>query len=227
MKNGQKTKSVKCTQNKTVLSVNITKLRNEKNLSVKELAEKAGISRQAMYNIIKGTSIPHQSTIDLIAKQLDVSSDLLLYGIRHYDYEIFMEKLNSKFPYNMNSKEFDTDYKEYIGEGTSDDVNYDLQGFLVYKFDIDPINMFHRWIAPSSEKQSEIADYFGYEVNDIFKMKGNFPIGCDSVGFQHVNVCVKDEFDNVSFKDIFEKLNLKNKKLVLNLCMDLLQIQDN
>lgn len=227
MKNRHINKNVKFTRKNNMLGNNIQILMNEKHMSVQELADKSGVSRQAMYNIINGKSIPRKDTLELIAEQLDVSSDLLKHGVRHYDYDLFMQLLERKFPYNMKSEEFNTDFEEYIKGGIFDEENPDLQGYLVYKFDIDPVDMFVKHLAPSDEKQSEIAKYFGYEVNDIFKKYGSFPIGSDPIGFKHVNVCGRDGFDDVEFQALFERLNSKNKKMVLNLCIDLLQIQDD
>lgn len=221
MKTGQNKNNVKFT--KTLIAENIKKLMEEKNLSVIDLAEKALVSRQAIYNIFNG-AIPRDDTLELIAKELDTTVETLKYGERHFDYDYFCQKLYEIFPYHIKEE----DYQAYTeGLKYDDPDSLDLESFLIYKFDLDPFATFISHILPTSEKQKEIAKYFGYKVEDIFKSYGSFPLYSNIQNIKHINVMSKEEFATNKFNSIFEKLNIQNKKLVLNLCLDLLQIQNN
>lgn len=237
MKNGQNKKCVNFTESDMVISKNLKSLMKEKNISVKELAEKAEVSRQAIYNIVNGTSIPRDDTLALIAKQLGVTLMLLKNGNEQYDYDFFMEQLRKKFPYHMETKQFKTDVEDYLTLTDQEfDENYDSEGierridlgdFLIFKFGINPYDMFYKCIVPSDDIQQQIANYFGYEVNELFKCIGKFPVGIEPLNTRHIDVFGKEKFDHKTFEVVFKALNKKNKKTILNLCMDLLKIQSN
>lgn len=221
MKNRQINKYVKFEGDQMLISENIKQLMEEKNMTVIELADKAQISRQAVYNILKGAT-PRDDTLELIAKALGVTSELLRHGIRHFDYDYFRQKLYKKFPYHIDEKDFDS----YVaGSNLEDPDSVSLEEYLVYKFDVDPVDLFVKHVLPAEEMQIEIAEYFGYQAEEIFKAYGNFPIGGYVGQYDRISVRSTEAFNNAEFQSIFEALNMENKKLVYNLSLDLLQIQ--
>lgn len=221
MKNRQINKYVKFEGDQMLISENIKKLMEEKNMTVIELADKAQISRQAVYNILKGAT-PRDDTLDLIAKALGVTSELLRHGIRHFDYDYFKQQLYKKFPYHISEEDFDS----YVaGSNLEDPDSVSLEEYLVYKFDVDPVDLFVKHVLPTEEMQIEIAEYFGYAAEEIFKAYGSFPIGGYAGPYDRISVRSTEAFNNAKFQSIFEALNLQNKKIVYNLSLDLLKTQ--
>ena len=227
-----------------MISENINTLRKEKELSVIELAKKAEISRQAMNNIVTGKSIPREDTLELIAEALGVSADLLKYGIQYFNYDNFRNLLNAKFPECLKKEDleaclesnvYDEQYQIEHGltEQELDEINaefwdhMDLESFLVSKFDIDPVELFVDHIVPRKEIQKQIATYFGYTTNELFKCYGGVPIGASYSKFKRQSVVGKEPFDDKEFLYNFGKLSPANKKLVSNMCLDLLLLQNN
>ena len=221
MKNGLNNKNVKLESGKTMISKNIEQLMTEKKLTAITLAKEAGISRQAVYNILNGT-IPRDDTLDLIAQALGVTSELLRKGIRHFDYDYFRQQLYKKFPYHISEEDFDS----YVaGSNLEDPDSVSLEEYLVYKVDVAPVDVFVRHILPAEEMRTQIAEYFGYEPEEIFKAFGGCAIG-DYVGqYDRISVRSTEAFNNAEFQAIFEALNLENKKTIYNLSLDLLQTQ--
>ena len=227
-----------------MISTNINTLRKEKNMSVIELAKAADISRQAMNNIVIGKSIPREDTLELIAKALGVSADLLKHGIQYFNYDNFRNVLNAKFPECLKKEDleaclesnvYDEQYqiKHGLTEQELDEINaeywdhMDLDSFLVSKFDIDPVELFVDHIVPRKEVQEKIAAYFGYDKNELFKCYGGVPIGANYSKFKRLSVVGKEPFEDKEFLYNFEKLSPANKKLVSNMCLDLLLLQNN
>lgn len=227
--NIQRNKNVKFTKEKSILARNLERLMKARGKSVIKLSEEAYITRQALYDILNDRTTPRESTLVDLAKALStdkekITADILKNGYRHFDYEFFRQQLYKIFPYEINEVEL----ADYISGMQCDDIDsLDLEGFLVTKFDIDPVQMFVEKILPDKEIQNEIATYFGFKPEEIFKSYGGFPIGDNPGGFKHVNVAGKESFKDTEFQVIFERLDLKNKKIVMNLCMDLLQLQNN
>ena len=62
----------------TVLSKRIVELLKEKNMSQKELSEKADITESALSHYIKGDRTPRSDTLSSIAIVLNTSTDYLL-----------------------------------------------------------------------------------------------------------------------------------------------------
>lgn len=228
-KNIHKNKNVKFTKEKSMLSRNVEELMKARGLSVIQLSEKAFITRQAIYDILNDRSTPREGTLNDLAKALStekeiITADILKNGYKHFDYDFFRQQLYKVFPYNMDEKELEA----YVSDLQYEDIeSLDLETFLVYKFNIDPVQVFVEKILPNKDIQDRIALYFGFKPEEIFKSYGGFPIGDNPGGFKHVNVAGKELFKDTEFQVIFERLDLKNKKIVMNLCMDLLQLQNN
>ncbi|MEA4960712.1 helix-turn-helix domain-containing protein [Lutispora sp.] len=61
----------------SIIGTNIRNTRNKKNLSLKELAKKSGVTEQYLADIESGKKIPNQKLIESISKALGISVDLL------------------------------------------------------------------------------------------------------------------------------------------------------
>ncbi len=59
------------------MQIFVEKIRNEKNLSMSELAKLAGISKSTLYDIESGQSDPKLSTLCKISEALDVPCEKL------------------------------------------------------------------------------------------------------------------------------------------------------
>ena len=226
MENGQKKVDVKFTKEKNMIAHNINTLMNNKKISVMSMAEKIGVSRQALYDIRHGRAMPRKDTLDLIANELGVTSEILRNGIRHFDYEHFKKLVYEKFPKQINKEDYDS-YIDYIDSQELDIDEFDIESFLIYKFNVDPVDMFIKNILPPEKMRMEISNYFEYEPNELFVSYGCFPLGKDTSGLMHINVAGKEKFDNKKFQDVFVQLDLQSKKMVFNICLDLLKIQSS
>lgn len=61
----------------SIIGTNIKNTRNKKNLSLKELSKKSGVSEQYLMDIESGKKIPNQNLIESISKALGVGIDLI------------------------------------------------------------------------------------------------------------------------------------------------------
>lgn len=228
MKNGQKKEDVKFTIRKSTLAKNLEDLMDARKIRVTQLANETGVTRQAIYNILNDKSVPRTDTLELLAEALStdnevITAEILKNGYVHFDYEYFLDKLRTTYLDRIDPK----DLQEYVTvppDGLADD--FDIEGFLFCKFNIDPVLVFVNHCVPPKEIQNQIAAYFGFKAEDIFKIYGKFPIKRDPV-ISRVNVNNPKDFDNTRFEMIFNQLSLANKNAILNLCIDLLQIQNN
>ena len=194
-----------CKAEPTLLSKNITDAMDKMGISAKSLADIAGISRQAVYDIKKG-SIPRKDTLDLIAKALCTTPDELCYGTRYFDYDHFCKELNKVYNPNQHN-------------------GLDLQSYLIVELSVNPVDLFLRHILPPVQMQEEIAKLFNREPADVFHVIKGFS-GVTKYSYaNHANVISNEDFDYDHFDFIFKRLNTYNKKIVLNLCLDLLLTQ--
>ncbi len=111
------------------LANNILKIRTKYNISQEQLAEKLGVSRQAVQKWENGAAIPDLNHIINIAKKFGFSIDAL---ILDSDSRIMEELKNDRLIqpcfekmhlYNSYSKQLDVEYEQCVGEG-KDVTNY-------------------------------------------------------------------------------------------------------
>jgi transcriptional regulator with XRE-family HTH domain len=90
----------------------LNKLLKDAEIKAPELANKIGVSKGTIYNIINGKTIPKQDTISNIAKELDTTTDYLIFGTNEYKDTIEQQLLEA-------FRELNYDHKvEIVGETT-------------------------------------------------------------------------------------------------------------
>ncbi len=90
----------------------LTELLEKADMSVPELANKTGVVKGTIYNIINGKTLPKQDTISNIAKELNTSMDYLIFGTNEYKDKIEKQLLETFRELNYENK------IEIVGETT-------------------------------------------------------------------------------------------------------------
>lgn len=106
-----------------LLADNIAKLRAKNNMSQEQLAEKLGVSRQAVQKWESGAASPDLTNVINIAKKFSVSVDTLLLDSDSriveelkYDKEI-QPSYESMHPWDVYCKQLDIEYRQCLSEG--------------------------------------------------------------------------------------------------------------
>ncbi|WPK12291.1 helix-turn-helix transcriptional regulator [Lysinibacillus louembei] len=110
-----------------MFSERLKKLRKSKNLSQYELADRLGFSRGKLANYEQGTREPDFSTLELIAKFFDVSTDYLLgVGSSKTEYDNKAEKDIAKRLKQFEADLENSDGLAFDGEPLSDEAKESL-----------------------------------------------------------------------------------------------------
>lgn len=90
----------------------LNKLLKDAEIKAPELANKIGVSKGTIYNIINGKTMPKQDTISNIAKELNTTTDYLIFGTDEFKDTIEQQLLEA-------FRELHYEYKvEIVGETT-------------------------------------------------------------------------------------------------------------
>ena len=108
-----------------MLSKNLKKIRNEKNLTLRVLAEKAGVSKSTLSDIenknVKSTTI---ATLEKIADALEVSPSYLIGESLDYILETQLEKLEMTFEDLAEESGLSIEYLEKLGNISPGEWDY-------------------------------------------------------------------------------------------------------
>ena len=108
-----------------MLSKNLKKIRNEKNLTLRVLAEKAGVSKSTLSDIenknVKSTTI---ATLEKIADALEVSPSYLIGESLDYILETQLEKLEMTFEDLAEESGLSIEYLERLGNISPGEWDY-------------------------------------------------------------------------------------------------------
>ena len=108
-----------------MLSKNLKKIRNEKNLTLRVLAEKAGVSKSTLSDIenknVKSTTI---ATLEKIADALEVSPSYLIGESLDYILETQLEKLEMTFENLAEEVGLSIEYLEKLGNISPGEWDY-------------------------------------------------------------------------------------------------------
>lgn len=108
-----------------MLSKNLKKIRNEKNLTLRVLAEKAGVSKSTLSDIenknVKSTTI---ATLEKIADALEVSPSYLIGESLDYILETQLEKLEMTFENLAEESGLSIEYLEKLGNISPGEWDY-------------------------------------------------------------------------------------------------------
>ena len=205
MKNRQKSKKCKVYNGKSAFAKNLLDIMKIKNLTIQDVADGADVTRQTVYDWING-SIPRQDTIKALSNALGVSEDTIKYGNKRFDYDYFCERAKKKLLYSK--------FKDIS-----------LHDYLIMECGVDPMLFFISHLMPDDLIREKIARDLESHPEDLFIPVGVYTYGCDNINISHCSVLSDNQIDENEVMVIFSNLSLVNKKIVYNLCKDLLVSQ--
>lgn len=205
MKNGQYTKKCKVYSVKSAFARNLQEIMSKKNLTIQDVANKAGVSRQTIYNWING-AVPRKDTIAILSCALGVSEDTIKYGNKVFDYYYFCEKATKLLQ--------NTKYK-----------NDSLYDFLIIECNVDPSSFFIKHMMPTEDTKIEIARKLNCIPEDIFKTYGIYASDNGFPKLIHYSVLSDSSISEDEILTVYNNLNPVNQKIIFNLCQDLLVAQ--
>ena len=122
-----------------MLSKNLKKIRNEKNLTLRVLAEKAGVSKSTLSDIenknVKSTTI---ATLEKIADALDVSPSYLIGESLDYILETQLKKLEMTFEHLAEESGLSIEYLERLGNISPNEWDYHKVKLIAHILKLNP-----------------------------------------------------------------------------------------
>ena len=189
---------------------NIREAIEDSGVTVKDLAEKAHMSKQAIYDIIKkDLSIIRKGNIQKLAKALQVPQEYLSDENVYYDKDFF---------YATAQKAFNVRYPNQ--EAGLDET-------LAIETSINPVDFFNSRLMPDEQTQNQIAQLLNVKPGELFRSIGRFQYEKISNKVPKMDMSKDDEVDLEKINKLLIELDNNDRKLVYNLAVDLVERKKN